>query len=110
LNAKIDELVLQTLAYQLMLFEKEFGEEAGHKALQRLTPHLVQVGGWRTLRKLKGIYAINRAFSSFKKQKYGKVLTNVGWAVTNDPSYLGNRGVMSILAQSFVGGQPVEDK
>jgi glycosyltransferase involved in cell wall biosynthesis len=110
LNAEIDELFLQTLAYQLMLFEREFGEGAGHKALQRFTPHLVQLGGWRTLRKLKGIYAINRAFLSFKTQKYGKVLTNVGWAVTNDPSYLGNRGVMSILARSLMGGQPVENK
>jgi glycosyltransferase involved in cell wall biosynthesis len=110
LNAEIDESLLQTLAYQLMLIEREFGEETGHKAFQRFTPHLVQLGGWRTLRKLQGIYAINRAFLSFKTQKYGKVLTNVGWAVTSDPSYLGNRGVMSILARSLISIRPLENK
>jgi glycosyltransferase involved in cell wall biosynthesis len=110
LNAEIDETFRQHLVHQLILCRMEYGEEVAQRTLQRLAPHIAQLGGQRALRKLKGVYAVNQAFHSYGTQEYGKVLAHIRQAVANDPGYIANRGVMSLLARSLVSRQPMENK
>jgi hypothetical protein len=59
------------------------------------------------VRALNGCVAINRAFTSYRNQRYREVPSRVFRAFANDPHYLLNRGALSILVRSLTGtGRP----
>jgi glycosyltransferase involved in cell wall biosynthesis len=106
LNAHIDEAFMQQLTAQLLDYEKESGPEALQDVLQNLSPYLERVGNRSQVRWLKGLYLINQAFRSYRAGHYTQVPIKVIHACANDPKYLANRGVLSILLRSIAGMRP----
>lgn len=102
LRAQIDEAFLRRLTAQLLDYETEFGFEATQKLLFTLSPYLEKVGNRSGVRWLKGHYLINQAFKSYQVGEYDRVPKKVFNALANDLSYLGNRGVLSILVRSII--------
>ncbi|MFN8487845.1 MAG: glycosyltransferase family A protein [Caldilineaceae bacterium] len=100
LGAQPDEPFLQRLTAQLLEYEAEFGREAAQKALGNLAVGLEKIGNPIQARWLQGHYSVNQAFREYRNGQYTKVPSAVLRAVTKDPSYLTNRGVISILARS----------
>jgi len=103
LGAESDEPFIQRLTHELLSHEKEYGALAGETVRDALLPFLRQIGGAAAVRNLKGCYAINRAFASYRRQRYREVPALVLRAFANDPRYLLNRGAFSILLRSLTG-------
>ena len=101
LGAQIDDTFLQGLTYQLLNYETEFGTEAIQNVLQNLIQCLKKVGFRNDVKKLKGCYLVNRAFKSYHVGEYNGVPKEVMRAILNDPRYLVNCGVISILIHSI---------
>lgn len=101
LGAEIDESFVQTLTALLMDYEAEFGGERSQALLQSLIPNLKKFGGRRILRKFKANYCINQAFDSSRIGDHRAVTANVLRGISNDLSYLTNRGVLAILLRSL---------
>ena len=102
MKAEIDESFLRQLTHQLLGYNNEFGSEATFKVMNQLIPHIKKVGGRSSARKLKGFYAINKAFQYYRDAQLIKVPSEVINAVYNDPSYLANRGVLAIIVRSII--------
>ncbi|GAB4544516.1 MAG: hypothetical protein Kow0063_38250 [Anaerolineae bacterium] len=102
-EARIDEAFLRLQAYHLMNYETEFGAEATQAVLQSLAAHLEKIGNRSDVRWLKGCYSANQAFSHYQAGEYVTVPGRVIRAIVNDPQYLLNRGMLSILVRSAVG-------
>ncbi|MBE7551501.1 MAG: glycosyltransferase family 2 protein [Anaerolineales bacterium] len=103
LGAQVDESFLSTLTHQLLNYEAEFGAEAAQDIFHALAPYLEKLGGRASVRRLNGSYSVNRAFHSYRAGEYAGVPTTIWQAIANDPKYLTNRGVLSILLRSSVG-------
>ena len=101
LGAKVDEPLLRVLTAQLLNYEAEFGFEATQKLLYALSVELKKVGTQMDRRWLRGHYFINRAFRDYRNGQYQQVSSSVFQAISSDPTYLGNRGTLSILSRSF---------
>lgn len=102
-GAQVDDFFIGNLVYQLRNYEAEYGIGAAPKVLMVLAPHLEKMGGSPFLRKLNASYSINRAFSDYQEGKLHSVPATVFQAITSDPRYLFNRGVLSIFIRSSVG-------
>ncbi len=103
LKATVDESLMQLTTYHLLGYEHERGSDATLKVLSNLRPFLNQLTG-RGGDKLEGSYLVNRAFENYRTGEYKKVPGRVLQAWRRDPSYLSNRGVLSIFVRSLVKG------
>ena len=101
-GACIDESFIQKLTALLLSYELEFGGEKTCSLLQRLSPHIRMIGSSSSLRKLRSCISVNRAFQDYSDENYLSVLSNIFWAVINNPKYLYNRGVYSIFFRSLL--------
>ena len=99
LHAGIDENLIQLITYHLLGHEKEFGTDAVLKVLSNLSPFLNRVTKSGSVR-LEGSYLVNRAFENYRNGKYKKVPALILRACKDDPSYIRNRGVLSIFLRS----------
>jgi len=102
IGAQVDESFLQTLTDKLLNYEAVFGDETAQIVLQRLAPYFDKLGNRASMRRLKGSYAINRAFRNYRSRAYARVPIPVLQALVSDPKYLTNRGVLSLLLRSTV--------
>jgi hypothetical protein len=103
LGFQVDESMISQLTSKLLDFEAEFGEEAAKKVLHSWDPFLEKSSGRAGVRRLKGAYEANRAFQNYRQGEFGEIPGTVIRAVTSDPRYLVNRGLMSVLVRSTVG-------
>jgi len=103
LGAQVEGYYLNTLVDKLLDYEAEFGIEARRDVYQALVPHLKNIGGKVSVRRLKGALLINHAFKSFHAGDHAIVPTRILRAIASNPKYLTNRGVLSILFRSIVG-------
>jgi hypothetical protein len=97
----VNESLMQLATYHLLGYEKEFGAEAVMRVLSNLRPHINRVtknGGNR----LEGSYLVNRAFADYRRGEHKNIPAMVLRAWRNDPSYLMNRGVLSIFLRSMM--------
>jgi glycosyltransferase involved in cell wall biosynthesis len=101
LHAVVDEPLMQLTTYHLLGYEHERGSDATLKVLADLRPFLNQVTA-RGGDKLEGSYLVNRAFEQYCAGEYKQVPAKVLRAWRNYPSYLANRGVISIFLRSIV--------
>ncbi|MCB9159899.1 MAG: hypothetical protein H6644_08580 [Caldilineaceae bacterium] len=79
------------------------GTAAAQAALARLADAMAPLGMPHEVRRLKGSLALNRAFQDFHAGNFTTVC--VRWhlrATAHNPTYLGNRGALSILLRSVV--------
>ncbi|HMN29575.1 MAG TPA: glycosyltransferase family 2 protein, partial [Caldilineaceae bacterium] len=103
LGAQIDRRFLGQLTAQWLDYETEFGSDAVRQVVPKILPELEKFGGRATLRWLKGHYLVNQAFRSYRAGHYTSVPKEVLGAFANNPHYLTNRGVLSILCRSLLG-------
>jgi glycosyltransferase involved in cell wall biosynthesis len=103
LKASIDESYLRYLTHHLLDFETEFGGTSTQYILKTLAPYLKALGGQESVRHFIGTYTVNRAFTRYRTGKFTEVPKTVLQAVLQDPSYLSNRGVLSIFLRSIIG-------
>jgi GT2 family glycosyltransferase len=101
LRAPTDERLMQLTTYHLLGYETEFGTQAVRRVLDTLTPLLNRLEK-RAGDKLQGSYLINRAFQRYHAHDYPDVPSLVLRACRSDPSYLSNRGVLSIFVRSLL--------
>ncbi|MBK8047624.1 MAG: glycosyltransferase family 2 protein [Anaerolineales bacterium] len=102
-EAEADDSYYGMLSYQLLLYEKEMGAAATDQVIDRLAPYLQRLGGKRAMRRFRAAVAVDRAFVSYQKGSLEQVPSAVLRAVTNQPEYLFNRGVVSIFVRSLIG-------
>lgn len=100
-RASIDESYVRLLAFQLLSYEKEFDSAAGLAVVRKLQPYIGQLGGYRSTRRLKGYYAFDGAFDSFRVGEYRLVPSKIIRAFSSNPAYLANRGAWAILFRSL---------
>ncbi len=79
------------------------GVAAADQVVDRLAPYLERLGGKRAMRRFRAAVAVDRAFISYQKGSLDKVPSAVLRAVSNQPEYLLNRGVVSIFVRSLMG-------
>ena len=100
LGAHIDDYFLNTLTKKLLDYKVEFGAEASQEILNTLTPFLQNLAGGTRIRSLIGNYLINLAFQYYRNGEYTKTHRTVVSAIKNEPKFILNRGVLSILGRS----------
>lgn len=100
LGACIDDYFLDTLTQKLLDYKAEYGVEAANNILGILTSLFQNLAGGSKIRSLTGNYLVNLAFQYYRTGEYAKTRKAVISAIGNDPKYLINRGVLSILARS----------
>jgi hypothetical protein len=100
--AEIDDDYSRHLTTQLLAYETEFGLDAARNVLESLFPYLEKTRNRAQVRWLKGYYSINQAFRNYRAGKYAQVPRQVVHALANDPKFVVNRGVLSILFRSLV--------
>lgn len=98
-----DNSILKLITMNLLNHEEHFGVDAANDTIDRFVMHLHRTGNRTFARKLKSSYMINRAFREYRTGERTKVLSNVVGAIGSDPSYLINRGVLSMLFYSTLG-------
>ncbi len=99
-SAQPDDAFLHYLAAQLTNYEAEFGPAAAEKKMRALASQIKAFGDNGSARKLSGIYLVNRAFQNYEDGNYRQVPGSVWGAIAQNPGYLANRGVLSILLRS----------
>ena len=99
---ELDETFFQSLNYHLMRYKSEFGSIATENVLNMLTPHLNALGGYGSIFKLRGGYMINDAFQAYREERFVAVPLKVIKAFVYNPTYVVNRGVLSIFIRSFI--------
>lgn len=102
LGAQIDQPLFTRITAQLLNFEAEFGPDATRDVIKNLSVHLIRIGGRSLLRRLYGSFLINQAFRSYKVGNYPNTVNTVIKAAAEDPKFLSNRGVLSILFRSII--------
>ncbi len=100
-QAKSDDAYLGQVTQQLLNYEAEFGVQATRNILRALAQHLLRLGEGRGARQLNATYSINRAFRNYKLGAYTAVPGMIMDAISNDPRFLANRGVLAILLRSL---------
>ena len=102
LGATVDAAFLGRVTAQLLAYEAEMGTAATRAALARLADAMAPLGMPQEVRRLKGSLALNRAFADFHAGNFTTVPSSVVRATAHNPTYLGNRGALSILLRSVV--------
>jgi glycosyltransferase involved in cell wall biosynthesis len=96
-GAQLDELYIQNLTAELLNHQNALGAAATRQAIDQLVPCLEKASTRNSGRWLRGSYSINQAFQSYRIGDYAQVPRKVVEAISHDPRYLLNRGVLSIL-------------
>jgi hypothetical protein len=97
LGAQVDATYLNSVTDRLINYEHEFGSGSIREIIRTLELNLLKIGGRRAVKRLRGLYLINIAFRDYHSKNFNPVFKNILSAIINDPSYILNRGVMSIL-------------
>ena len=105
-NVQLTERYLTLLSTYTANLEAEFGSSAAQTFVDRMLVHLDQLADGTIMRKFKAKIFINRAFAAYDYQKYTQARSNAFKAMMSDPSYIANRGALSVLFNSLlpVGG------
>ena len=99
-GAEIDDWYIRMLTDRLVNYEMEFGPGSARGILRDLYARIEQLGGRNGIRRLQGNLHINQAFRDYRAGDFSAVPGNVISAIRCDPSYLANRGVLSMLLRS----------
>jgi glycosyltransferase involved in cell wall biosynthesis len=105
LGVQLDDPFLNSLTDKLLVYEAEFGAKAAEMVVHNLAPYLKQLGGSASIRRLKSLMAVNRAFHHYNAGEYAQVPAALLSALVSNPKHLANRGVLSILVRSVLAGR-----
>jgi hypothetical protein len=84
----------------LLDYETEFGDLAARKVLKGYIDSLENLGGSGSSHTLRSLFAMNRAFQSYRNGDYTKVPGRVLQSVVINPRFITNRGLFAILLRS----------
>ena len=102
LNSQIDNDFSEEITYRLINYEVGFGKGSVEDVLENLSASLEEAGYRRSAHRLRGCYAVNKAFQDYHLGQYKEVIQNTLQAIKYNPTYLFNRGVLSILFHSLI--------
>jgi len=100
LGAHVDTTFMSTLTRKLLDYETEFGAQAAQDTLRALISLLQNLIDRTNTRLFMGSYFVNRAFQYYHAGEYALAERVVMRAIGNNPRYLANRGVLSVLGHS----------
>lgn len=100
LGVRVDDYFRGTLTHKLLDYEAEFGVEAAQHVLDTMTSLLQNVIGSANMRSLIRDYLVNRAFQYYHTGEFANARRMAMRAIVNDPKYLVNRGMLSVLGHS----------
>jgi hypothetical protein len=98
----LDQEIINILIDILMKYEKAFGAVATKAMTVSLFFKFRQIFGNKNFRKFLGFYSINQAFKAFSGRNFSLVMEKVTLALIQNPSFVFNRGVISILFRSAI--------
>jgi hypothetical protein len=96
-----DRSLIQFVTNQLMICEAEF-DTPTQTTLTRLTKFMVDHNQAALARQLRANYWKNRAIQNFNSQKSSRLIPFMINAIAADPTYLMNRGALSMLYRSTI--------
>ncbi len=100
-HAAADDAYIGLIVHQLSGYEIEYGVDAVLALVKKLKPYLNTISK-RCGDELEASYLVNGAFRKYQNGKFNDVLGSVLRAWLRDPSYLMNRGVVSIFFRSMI--------
>lgn len=100
-HAAVDDAYIGLIVHQLSGYEIEYGVDAVLDLVKKLKPFLNTISK-RCGDELEASYLVNGAFRKYQNGKFNDVLGSVLRAWLRDPSYLINRGVVSIFFRSMI--------
>jgi hypothetical protein len=100
-GSTFSEWYLQKVAQHIINFEIEMSGDDVQTALQRLLPQIQRLSRPDHYRKFLSALSAKRAFENYQRRHYYRVPGNVLQAMRNDPRFITNRGMISILTRSF---------
>jgi glycosyltransferase involved in cell wall biosynthesis len=103
LGAEVDKSFLSHATKSLLDYELEFGSRPAHSRLRSVLALLREFADPESPRRLRGMFAMNRAFQSFNDGEFGKVPGRILQAMIVDRENLANRGLYAILFRSLFG-------
>ena len=101
-GAKMDEIFLRKLLFQLNDIDEVLGFDACQQAVNKLFPILREFGRHSQLRALDGQLSIARVFKSYHEKNYQGAVRNVFNAFKKAPEICLNRGILSIFTRSVI--------
>jgi glycosyltransferase involved in cell wall biosynthesis len=102
LGATLDEAFIEDTIARLLRYETEFGREATQVALHNLTKCLRHVMTRRNISRLSAGFWATQAFNAYDEGGYSAVVPCVLRAIAYEPTYLTNRGMISISIRSML--------
>lgn len=100
-DAVCDESYIHQVTQQLLNYEAEFDQSEARQVFTTLVRELQAIGQGKAARYLEASYSINRAFGRYQRGDYATVPCMVIQAVSRNPRYLANRGVLSMFVRSL---------
>jgi glycosyltransferase involved in cell wall biosynthesis len=107
-RASLDKNYLENIAYQFLNYASEFDYARSDGLLETLAPHLEQIGNRSCARYLRGYYFVNQAFERYHAHDFSNTRKALRQALLNQPGYLANRGVLSLLFRSLTNKPTME--
>ena len=101
LGARLDKPFCYALLDQLAEYEAEFGPATGERVFRNLSRHLERVSTPSLIRWLNGEFYVNQASREYHRGQYQRVPKNVMRAISSNPAYLANRGVLAAFFGSL---------
>ncbi len=100
-GAQLNESFISTVISQLINYEIEFGADAALDVLNSLTSSLIRLAGRKGVKSLTSCYRVNASFHRYRSGEYTSVRGDLLRAILENPKYLTNRGVLSMLWHSI---------
>lgn len=98
---QMDQAFTCWLTSHLLAYDSEYGTKAALNVVKRIASRLDRLGVPNAHHKLKGAFFAGMVFESYQGGVYGKARLSVVRAVMNDPSLLGNRGLLSAFIRTI---------
>lgn len=102
LGATFTDQYLQEVVQNLVDFEYEMGTDVFKKVMNRLLPEIHRLCPEDRYHAFVGEFYARRAFQNYHQHNYRDVPGDVLNAVRNEPRFLKNRGMLSILTRSII--------
>ncbi len=100
-GVRLDLRSLRMLRYQLLSYDAGFDTKRMHDALRKVSPFLEKIGGQKGARRFLGWYSFTRALRYYHDGEFASAVKEVGRALSNNPEYLRNRELLSVLFRSI---------
>lgn len=95
-----DETALNRLIADLLNLRLYLGADEHQRAQQEIEPVLKELGGMAAVRHVRGRLAFNRALLNYHDRGYDEALRDATRTLAADPSFVLNRGLISVTARS----------